>query len=67
LEEKEIEIVIQVNGRIRDRLVVSIQATESEIKSKALDLPKIKSFLDGKQIKNIIVVPGKLVNIVCGS
>jgi leucyl-tRNA synthetase len=64
LVEDEIEIVIQVNGKVRDRMIVSVQATEDEIKAAALANPKIKELTTGKKIGKIVVVPKKLVNIV---
>lgn len=64
LVEDEIEIVVQVNGKNRDRLVVSKDATKDELEAIALAAPKVKEITDGKAIKKVIVVPGKLVNIV---
>ncbi|EKD58765.1 MAG: hypothetical protein ACD_56C00055G0001 [uncultured bacterium] len=64
LKEEEIEMVIQVNGRVRERLMVAADVTEDEIKETALENEKVKIFTDGKEIKKIIFVPGKLVNIV---
>jgi len=64
LVEDEIEIVIQVNGKVRDRIRVSIQASEEEIKTAALALPKIQELSAGKQTRKVVVVPKKLVNIV---
>ncbi len=62
--EEEIEIVVQVNGKIRARLLVSADAGEEEVRQLALNDPKVLSSLDGKQIVKAIVVPHKLVNIV---
>jgi leucyl-tRNA synthetase len=64
LVEDEVEIVIQVNGKVRDRMKMSIQASEEEIKKATLALPKIQKLTAGKQIRKVIVVPKKLVNIV---
>jgi leucyl-tRNA synthetase len=64
LIEDEVEIVIQVNGKVRDRMMMSIQASEEEIKSAALALPKIQEIVAGKQIRKVVVIPKKLVNIV---
>src|SRR6202011_3943587 len=64
LVEDEVEIVIQVNGKVRDRIKMSIQASEEEIKNAALTLPKIQELTTGKQIGKVIVIPKKLVNIV---
>ena len=64
LIENEVEIVIQVNGKVRDRMTISIQASEEEIKKAALALPKIQELTAGKQILKVVVIPKKLVNIV---
>jgi leucyl-tRNA synthetase len=64
LVEDEVEMVIQVNGKVRDRMKMSILATEEEMKSTALANPKIQKFTAGKTIRKIVIVPRKLVNIV---
>ncbi len=64
LVEDEVEIVVQVNGKVRDRMTMSVQASEDEIKKAALALPKIQELTAGKQILKVVVVPKKLVNIV---
>jgi leucyl-tRNA synthetase len=64
LEGDEIEMIIQVNGKLRDKLTVAVDVTEDEIKETALESEKIKVFTEGKEIKKIIFVPGKLINIV---
>jgi leucyl-tRNA synthetase len=64
LVEDEVEMVIQVNGKVRHRMKMSILATEEEMKSAALANPKIQKFTAGKTIRKIVVVPRKLVNIV---
>ncbi|HUE62595.1 MAG TPA: leucine--tRNA ligase, partial [Chthoniobacterales bacterium] len=64
LVEDEVEIVIQVNGKLRDRIKMSIQASEDEIKAATLALPKIQELTAGKQIRKVVVVPKKLVNVV---
>jgi leucyl-tRNA synthetase len=64
LVEYEVEIVIQVNGKLRDRVKMPISATEEELKAVALSNPKVQDRLAGKAVRNVIVVPKKLVNIV---
>jgi leucyl-tRNA synthetase len=64
LAEDEVEIVVQVNGKVRDRMMMSIFATEEEAKAATLALPKIQDLVRGKQIRKVIVIPKKLVNIV---
>ena len=63
-KEDEITLVVQVNGKLRDRITVSASITETEAKKTAQDSDKIKPHLEGKTIVNVIYVPGKLVNIV---
>ncbi len=64
LKEEELTIVIQVNGKLRDTLTVSIDTKEEEIKEKALSSEKIRKFIENKQIIKTIYVPKKIVNIV---
>ena len=64
LIDDEIEIVMQVNGRVRDRLVMPRDATREQIEAAALASPRLREFTGDKQIKKIVVVPGKLVNVV---
>jgi leucyl-tRNA synthetase len=62
--EDEIEIPVQLNGKLRSKVVVPATATDDEVKAAALADEKIKNALAGKQIVKVIVVPKKLVNIV---
>jgi leucyl-tRNA synthetase len=64
LIEDEVEIVVQINGRLRDRIKMPIIATEEELKAAALASPNIQSRVAGQTVRNVIVVPKKLVNIV---
>ena len=64
--EEEVLIVVQVNGKLRDRITVPASCGEEEVKSAALNTDKIRNLVEGKKIKNVILVPKKLVNIVCG-
>jgi len=64
LVEDEIEIVLQVNGKVRDRVKLPIHTAELELKTAALNNPKIQALISGKTVRNVIVVPKKLVNIV---
>ena len=66
LVESTLEIPVQVNGKLRDKIVVPAEATDKEIEIAALASEKIKPFIEGKTIKKIILVPKKLVNIVVG-
>ncbi|OHB50191.1 MAG: leucine--tRNA ligase [Planctomycetes bacterium GWF2_41_51] len=63
-KEKEIELAVQVLGKIKDKIVVPFDADEEEIKQKALACEKVASSIAGKEIKKIIVIKSRLVNIV---
>ena len=62
--EEEITIVVQVNGKVRSRLIVAPDAEDEEIKKKALSDEKTGKFIAGKEILRVVYVPQKLVNIV---
>jgi leucyl-tRNA synthetase len=62
--EDEIEIPVQVNGKLRGRVVVAASATEDQVKQAALADEKVRAVIAGKEIVKMIVVPKKLVNIV---
>jgi leucyl-tRNA synthetase len=62
--EDEIEIVFQVNGKLRDRATVPVNASKEELEARALASPKVQEFIKGLTVRKIIVVPGKLVNVV---
>jgi len=64
LERETFQLVIQVNGKVRDRVEVAVDASEEELVSRATESPKVRTQLDGKQIRQTIVVPRKLVNLV---
>lgn len=64
LVEDTVEIVVQVNGKIKQHLHVSRTASKEELEELALNDEKIKSELEGKTIRRVIAVPGKLVNVV---
>jgi leucyl-tRNA synthetase len=64
LRRETFELVLQVNGRVRDRIEASVDESEDELVARAKASPRVQQFLDGKEIRQAIVVPGKLVNIV---
>jgi leucyl-tRNA synthetase len=64
LVEAEVEIAVQINGKMRARLKVATDANEETLKVAALALPKIAEAIAGKEIRRVIIVPNKLVNIV---
>jgi leucyl-tRNA synthetase len=64
LEQDRLAMVVQVNGKVRDRLEVSRDTGEEEIKRLALERPNVQRHLDGKKVVKEVVVPGRLVNFV---
>jgi leucyl-tRNA synthetase len=63
-KEDEAEVVVQVNGKLRGRIYAAFGAPQTELEARAQADEKVRPFLTGKQVKKIIVVPDKLVNIV---
>lgn len=61
---EEIEIVLQINGKVRDKLLIPVGITADELEKKAMEQEKVKALLAGKQVLKVICVPQKLVNIV---
>jgi leucyl-tRNA synthetase len=64
IKEKEIELAVQVNGKIKDRIVVAADADEEDIKKTALACEKVQAAMAGKEPKKVIVIKSRLVNIV---
>ena len=64
LKTEEVLIVIQVNGRLRSQIHIPADATEDEIRKAVLADEKIQRYIEGKQVRKVIVVPGKLANVV---
>ena len=62
--DDEITLVVQVNGRVRDRTSVAAGIDEEEAKTLALNSQRVQAHLDGKTVRNVVYVPGRLVNIV---
>ncbi len=62
--EDEKLIIVQVNGKVRAKITVSAQAHEDEVKALAMEQPNVAQFTEGKTVRKVIFVPGKLVNIV---
>ena len=60
----EVTVVVQVNGKIRDKLLVSVNTSKEELEKLALESEKVKAFINGASIRKVIVVPNKLVSIV---
>jgi leucyl-tRNA synthetase len=60
----ELELVVQVNGKLRDKISVAKDADQATVEAVALGTAKVKEQIDGKTVRKVIVVPGRLVNIV---
>jgi len=58
------EIVVQVNGKVRGRVTVAANAAEAEVRAAALADDNVQRFVAGQPVRKVIVVPGKLVNVV---
>jgi leucyl-tRNA synthetase len=64
--EDQVEVVVQVNGRVRGKVQVESGMGEEELKKLVLADPKVTKLLDGLRIVKVVVVPDKLVNVVVG-
>jgi len=64
MKKDEITLIVQVNGKLRDRIVVPVGISKKEAEKTALASGGAAPYLEGKEIKKVIVVPGRLVNIV---
>ncbi|MDD5144520.1 MAG: leucine--tRNA ligase [Candidatus Pacebacteria bacterium] len=64
IQEKEIGLIVQVNGKMRDKIIVPFGISEDEAKKLAISSEKVKNWLEDKEIKKVIFVPDKLINIV---
>jgi leucyl-tRNA synthetase len=66
LEQEVFELVVQVNGKVRDRMQASVAASEEELVELARSSARVAAFVEGKALRKTIVVPRKLVNLVVG-
>ena len=64
LVKDEIEIVVQINGKVKEKLNVANNLGREELEKAALDNPKVQALTDGKTVVKVIAVPNKLINIV---
>ena len=62
--EDTIRLVVQVNGKVRDQIDVPAGSTDEELEATALASPKVADWIDGKTVRKVVVVPGRLVNVV---
>lgn len=66
LKQDKIELMIQVNGKLRSKLMVDVNAQQADIEPLALADENVQRYIDGKTIRKVILVPGRLINIVVG-
>ena len=65
-EDEQVTVVVQVNGKVRDRLSVPADATREQVEAMAMQSEKVAAQIDGASVRNVVYVPGRLVNIVVG-
>ena len=63
-KDEEIELVAQVNGKVRDKIKVNADISEDEAKKVVMESEKVKKYIEGKEIKKVIFVKGKLISVV---
>ena len=62
--DDEVEVALQVNGKVRAKLVIAVDLNKEEIEKMALTNEKVSSEIEGKTVRKVIVVPNRMVNIV---
>jgi leucyl-tRNA synthetase len=62
--EEQVEVVVQVNGRLRSRLLVPRGLSQEQVVDRALADPAVRRFLDGKAVRKVVYVPDRLLNLV---
>ena len=64
LVKDTVEVVVQINGKVKDKVVVSADADKGQLEKIALENDKIKRLLEGRSVVKVVAVPGRLINIV---
>lgn len=64
LKKDEMQIIVQINGKTRDRMIMPSESTQSDVERAVVRLPRIKKYVGNSEIKKYVYVPGKLINIV---
>ena len=64
LVDDTVEMAVQINGKVRAKIVVSKDVTKDELEKLALEDEHVKELLEGKEVKKVIAIPGRLINIV---
>jgi leucyl-tRNA synthetase len=67
LSRREVTVVVQVDGKVRSRLTVEVDAAEARVQTLALADDKIRPWLEGRAVERVVVVPNRLVNVVTRS
>jgi len=67
VQESVIEMPVQINGKVRGRIAVPVDAGQAQIEQTALSDPRVTKYLEGASVRKVIVVPRKLINIVSGT
>jgi leucyl-tRNA synthetase len=62
--DEVVTVVVQVNGKLKDRLIMAADVSDEVMRATAVARPTIQNHINGQPIRKVIVVPGKLVNIV---
>jgi leucyl-tRNA synthetase len=61
---QEVTLMIQVNGKVRDQVTVAADISDGELETAVLSREKVQRYVDGQAVKRVIIVPGRLVNVV---
>ena len=64
LKDDTVEVAVQVNGKVRAKLILAVNLTKQEAETAALSTEEVKKHMSGKEIKRIIVVPNRIINVV---
>jgi leucyl-tRNA synthetase len=64
LERDTVQVVVQVNGKVRDRFETAADTARDRLEAAARDLPNARAHIDGKEVVKVVVVPNRLVNFV---
>jgi leucyl-tRNA synthetase len=64
LKRARIQLVVQVDGKLRDRVEIDADADEKQAKAAALESPKVQEHLAGREVAKAVLVPGRLINLV---
>lgn len=66
IRKMQVEMAVLIDNRVRDHITVAADASDSEVRQAALETSAVKAALSGGTVRRVVVVPGRLVNIVTG-